>query len=93
MKRLEISFGQPVIEQIPESIEVYALEGASRVRLNEDHSGEWLESLAADALVRHRSPVTTIKLSGPLRGEFQVEFRKSEKPPIERISLCGEWTR
>ena len=90
---VEVSFGQPAVELVPESVDVYTRRGGSRVRLNQDHSGEWLASLAADAYVRHSSAVATIQLNEPQRGEFELEFRKSQKPPVERITLCGEWTR
>jgi hypothetical protein len=93
VRRVEFAFGRPVVEKIPESIEIYALEGTRRVRLNEHRSGDWLESLAADAFVRHESAVATIKLTGPQPRELHVEFRTSNTTPIERIGLCGEWTR
>ncbi len=92
-KRVEVSFGQPAVELVPESVDVYARQGDSEVRLNQDHSGEWLASLAADAYVRHGPAVATIQLDEPQRGQFQLEFHKSQKPPVERITLCGEWTR
>ena len=110
VRRVEIAFRQSAVEQIPESIDVYAIEGAGRVRLNQDHSGEWIESLAAAALVRRESPVATIGLSGAEHRALQIELRKAERqrnteqstyanwwhlslPPVERIGLCGEWTR
>lgn len=90
---VEIAFGQSVVGRIPASIGVYAFDSGGRVRLNQGDSGEWIESLAADALLRRRSPVATIRLKGPEQRELQVEFDKSAAPPIERIALCGEWTR
>jgi hypothetical protein len=89
---VEVHFGQSIIQRIPEEIGMYAFEGARRVRLNRDHAGEWIESLAADALLRRESPVATIELSRPVRTEFQVEFRNSARPPTERIVLIGEWS-
>jgi hypothetical protein len=90
---VEVEFGQSIVERITDEIGIYAFEGAQRVRLNQDHSGEWIESLAADALLRRESPVATIRLNRPERTEFQVELRNSDKPPIERIVLIGEWFR
>ena len=57
---LEVSFRQSVINQTPDEIGVYAFDGTRGIRLNQDHSGEWIESLAADALVRRASPVATV---------------------------------
>jgi len=89
---LEVSFRQSVIDQTPDEIGVYAFDGTRGVRLNQDHSGEWIESLAADALVRRASPVATVTLNRTA-GDLQVEFRHSENPPIERIVLIGGSTR
>lgn len=110
VKALEVSFRQSLVEQMPGSIGVYAFQGTNRVRLNQDHSGEWIESLTADALLRRKSPVAMVRLTGPQSRELQVEFRKSDRqpntdqsayadwwflslPPIQRIALCGQWTR
>jgi hypothetical protein len=90
---VEVKIGQSIVEQITDEIGIYAFEGARRVRLNQEHSGEWIESLTADALLRREPPVATIRLNRPERTEFQVELRNSDKPPIERIVLIGEWTR
>jgi hypothetical protein len=87
---VEVQFGQSIVQRIPDEIAVYAFDGASRVRLNQDHAGEWIESLAADALMRRESPVAMVKLSRPVRGTFQMAFRNSTKPPLERIVLIGE---
>jgi hypothetical protein len=91
VKKVEVAFFQSVVERMPESIEVYALDGGGNLRVNQDRSGEWIESLAADALLHRRSPVATISLIGPQSGTLQVVFRKSDKPPLDRIGLCGEW--
>jgi hypothetical protein len=87
---VEVQFGPSIVQRIPDEIAVYAFDGARRVRLNQDHAGEWIESLAADALLRRESPVAMVKLSRPVRGTFQMAFRNSTKPPIERIVLIGE---
>jgi hypothetical protein len=92
IRRMEFSFRQSVVDRIPDSIGVYALEGTRRIRLNDGQSGEWIESLAANALVRRRLPVATIRLSEPESRPLEVDFRNSLKPPIERLGLCGEWT-
>ena len=84
-----VQFGQSIVQRIPDEIAVYAFDGARKVRLNQDHAGEWIESLAADALLRRESPVAMVKLSRPVRGTFQMAFRNSTKPPIERIVLIG----
>jgi len=91
VQRVEVSFRQSVVEQLPESIGVYALD--SSVRLNDNQSGDWIESLAADALLQRKAPVATIRLKTPQRGNLRVEFQKSEKPPLARMALCGDWTR
>jgi hypothetical protein len=88
---VEVRFRPSIVERIPDRIEIYTFEGTRRVNLNQDRSGEWIESLAADALLRREAPVAMIRLNRPVRGEFQVEFRNSAKPPTERIVLIGEW--
>jgi hypothetical protein len=88
---VEVQFGQSIVQRIPDEIAIYAFDGPSRVRVNQDRAGEWIESLAADALLRRESPVAMVRLSRPVRGKFQVAFRNSTKPPIERIVLIGEW--
>jgi hypothetical protein len=88
---VEVQFGQSIVQRIPDEIAIYAFDGALRVRLNQDDAGEWIESLAADALLHRESPVAAIALQRPVRGEFQVQFRNSAKPPIERMVLIGEW--
>jgi hypothetical protein len=91
--RVEIAFAPSVVEPIPESIEVYPAERAGGPRLNASHSGEWIESLAADSLLRRRSPVATVRLNAPRSGDLHVAFLKSMHPPIERLALCGEWAQ
>ncbi len=89
---VEVKFGQSIVQRIPDEIGIYASEGSARVRLNREHAGEWIESLAADALVHRESPVAAIELNRPVRNELQIEFRNSDRPPIERIVLIGEWS-
>jgi hypothetical protein len=93
VKRMEISFRPSAVEQMPDSIAVYSGAGGNRVRLNQDRSGDWVQSLAADALVRRRFPVATIGLNPSPQQEFEVAFQKSDTPPLAGIALCGEWTR
>ena len=89
---VEVRFRPSIVERIPDQIGIYAFEGTRRVRLNQDRSGEWIESLAADALLQRKSPVAMIELSRPVRNEFHMEFRNSAKPPTERIVLFGAWS-
>jgi hypothetical protein len=90
VRRLEIHFRQTAVALVPVAVDVYGIERAARVRLNEGRSGEWLESLAADALVRRESPVAIVRLVRPATGELELECRNSTDPPIERIVLIGE---
>jgi hypothetical protein len=89
---VEVRFGQSIVQPMPDEIVIYASEGSERVRLNRAHAGEWIESLTADALLRRESPVAAIELKRPVRRELQIEFRNSDRPPIERIVLIGEWS-
>ena len=93
VRRMEVAFRPSATEQMPDSIAVYSSDGGNRVRLNQNRSGDWVQSLAADALVRRRSPVATISLGPSTRQEFEVAFQKSYTPPLDGIALCGEWIR
>jgi hypothetical protein len=89
---VEVRFRPSIVERIPDQIGIYAFEDSRRMRLNQDRSGEWIASLAADALLQRKSPAAMIKLRRPVRDEFQMEFTNSAKPPTERIVLFGAWT-
>jgi len=90
---VEIQFAPSVLRSIPDEISISVVDGNRRIRVNRDHAGEWIESLAADALVRRESPQATIALNAPVRDRFQIECRNSATPPIERIRLIGSWRR
>lgn len=90
---LEVRFERSPFDRIPSSIQVEGFDGTGVSRLNRDHSGEWIESLAADALVHRASPIAVIKFSRPARQQLRVSFRNSRKPPIEKMELIGEWAR
>jgi hypothetical protein len=89
---VEIHFKQTAVPLVPAAVDVYAVDGTARVRVNEGLSGQWLESLAADALVRRESPVATVRLLRPATGELELECRNSADPPIERVVLIGART-
>lgn len=96
VRRVEIQFGQTAVPLVPTAIDVYGVDGvdgAARVRLNEGLSGQWLQSLAADALVRRESPVATVRLVRPATGVIEMECTNSTDPPIERIVLIGDRLR
>jgi hypothetical protein len=90
---VEIAFRQSVVEWLPASIDVRAVEGDGKPAVNDGRSGQWIQSLAADSLVHRLSPVATIKVRPADTATFEIEFRQSEKPPVERITLCGRWSR
>jgi hypothetical protein len=90
-RRLEVAFRSSLVEQMPESIGVYAREGASRVRLNQDQSGDWIESLTADALLQRRPPLATIRVNDSARRELEIEFRKAARQNDTDQSTYAEW--
>jgi hypothetical protein len=87
--QVEVHFQPTPVARVPSSLDIYGIDAAPRVRLNEGQSGQWLESLAADALVQRQAPVATIRLAQPARGDLELECRTSVDPPIERIVLIG----
>jgi hypothetical protein len=87
---VEIHFQPTPGAPVPASVDVYAIDDTRRVRLNDGQSGEWLKSLAADALVRRQSPIATVTLVRPAAGELEIECRNSADPPIKRIVLIGD---
>ena len=92
VRSVEIHFKQTAVPLVPVAVDISGVEGTARVRLNEGLSGQWLHSLAADALVRRESPVATVRLLRPATGNLEVECRNSIDPPIERIVLIGDRT-
>jgi hypothetical protein len=90
---VEVHLGQTAAPLVPPALDVYGFEGTARVRLNQGLSGQWLESLAADALVRRESPMATIRLLRPSTGDLEVEWRNASDPPIEKVVLLGEWNK
>ncbi len=90
--RLEMAFHPSVVDRIPASMDIYDRAGAGRRRLNDKSSGEWIHSLAAEALVRRRVPVVTVVFNSAHTGNLEVEFEDTHRPPIGSIALCGTWT-
>jgi hypothetical protein len=86
---VELHFAASVVDPIPPEVIVFATEGGVRVRVNDGESGRWLESLAADALLRRQSPVATIRLARPTTGELQLDLGPARMPPLDRIILVG----
>lgn len=79
-----------VVDQMPTSIDVWSTPGnGDRIRVNAGQSGQWLESLAADALLHRKAPVATIRLSGPQTHDLQLERRGDGKAPIASVTLIG----
>jgi hypothetical protein len=91
--QVEVQFQSTAVARVPANIDIFGIDAASRVRLNEGQSGQWLESLAADALVRREAPVAAIRLVHPAQGDLELECRGSADPPIERIVLIGNRLR
>jgi hypothetical protein len=91
--QVEVQFQSTAVARVPASIDIFGTDAASRVRLNDGQSGQWLESLAADALVRREAPVAAIRLVHQAQGDLELECRGSADPPIERIVLIGNSNR
>jgi hypothetical protein len=91
--QVEIHFQPTPVAAVPASVDVYGIEMAQRVRLNDGLAGQWLKSLAADALVRRELPVATIRLARPASGDLELETSGTVDPPIERIVLIGSSMR
>jgi hypothetical protein len=85
-----VSFSPTPVAAVPPAIDVYAIDRNQREKLNDGLSGQWLESLAADALVRREMPVATITLVHPVTGQLELESQGKMPPPVERIVLVGE---
>lgn len=79
-----------VIDTIPSEIRVSSSDDAARVPLNTGDSGRWIESLAADALVRRQSPVVRVGLAPFPAGPLRVEWIGTPKAPIERIVMVRD---
>jgi hypothetical protein len=88
--RVEIHFSPTAVAAVPPAIDVYGIDGNQRVKLNDGLSGQWLEALAAEALVRREMPVATITLVHPVMGQLELRSTGKPPPPIERIVLVGE---
>jgi hypothetical protein len=86
---LEVHFGQSAVGAIPGSINVF--DSSLSVKLNQGRAGEWIESLAADALLRRMSPIATIGLIATEAEEFLVELPESANSSIEQVVLLGDW--
>jgi len=89
VRAVEVQFADSVVRSIPDEVDVFAFDGDQRVRMNREHAGEWIESLAADAFVHRRRLRAVVALSGPLRDRFQIECRHAAQPAIEQIRLIG----
>jgi hypothetical protein len=86
---IQIQFRPSVVEQMPSRISVFAFAGEPGHRLNNGQSGEWIHSIAADALLRRESPVAIIDLESPATRAFLVEFEGTTRAPIQRMALIG----
>jgi hypothetical protein len=94
LEAIEIQF-EPSIVEIPAAVAIYEYDGARGARLNQGNSGEWLHSLAAEALLRRASPVATVKvvLTRSTAKQLLLEFVNAPRPPIEGIVFLGRWSR
>jgi hypothetical protein len=100
---LEVAFRPSVIEDMPTALLVYPVHGdgdallggpaREEAPLNAGLSGDWIESLAADALLARQSPVATVHLAAPTEVPFRIFLRGTSSPPVERITLCGNQRR
>ena len=77
--QVEVHFQATPVARVPASIDVYGIDAAPRIRLNEGQSGQWLESLAADALVRRELPVATIRLAHPTTGASRARVPRRRR--------------
>ncbi len=90
---IEVHFRLSAVDWVPASIGVFATRDGRRARVNLDGSGEWLESLAAEALVRRAPPVAAIRLNGPVSGRIDLACSRSARPPVDHLVLRGQWAR
>ena len=88
VRRVEIHFRQTAVPLVPVAVDVYGVEGTARARLNEGLSGQWLESLAADALVRRESPVATVRLLAS-RALVSWSWSGSTRPIHQSSASCS----
>jgi len=88
---VEIHFEPTPASLMPASVDIYEAAGARRTRLNEGQSGQWLRSLAADALLRREWPVATVMLTGPTQGPLELDFHNAANPSVARIVLAGTY--
>jgi hypothetical protein len=95
VEALEIRFEPSAVEEIPAAVGIYEYAGARGDRVNQGHSGEWLHSLAADALRHRASPVATVKveLTSSSAQALLLEFGNSPRPVIDGIVFLGRWSR
>jgi hypothetical protein len=91
VSRVEIHFEPTPASLMPASVDIYEAAGARRTRLNEGQSGQWLRSLAADALLRREWPVATVMLTGPTQGPLELDFHNAANPSVARIVLAGTY--
>jgi hypothetical protein len=92
IEAVEVRFHPSVVDQVPVAVAIYEYDGARGSRINRGRSGEWLHSLAADALVRRASPVATISVVSTSSKALLLEFESSARPPIDRIVFVGRWS-
>jgi len=90
---IEVHFPISVVDRIPPAIGVYMADRDRWRRINDDASGTWLESLAADALIRRSPPTATIRLTAPVTGRLQLDFGPAGPPAVDRIALLGRRDR
>ena len=86
---VEIAFQPSAVRVLPSRIDVFDSASPDGGRLNRGRSGDWIHSLAADALVRRRPVVATVMLNEPARREIRIRFVGSDNPPIAHILLHG----
>ena len=86
-------FGVSIVDDLPEAIDVFQVDSEGKTRVNREHSGDWIESLAAAALVERRQPVATVAVTPVNGGALLIRFRHAQRPPIRQIVLIGEGSR
>jgi hypothetical protein len=91
VNRVEIHFEPTPASLLPASVDVYDAADAGHTRLNQGQSGQWLRSLAADALLRRELPVASVALTGPTRGPLELDFHNVANPSLARIVLSGRY--
>ena len=87
---LELHFPMSVATLVTEAVDVFTRSVNAGARLNDGQSGEWLQSLAADSLLRRQAPVAVVYLAAPATQALELRFRPG-RSDLDRVVLLGRW--